>query len=96
MNNKKLVYIPKNSCTINNNCIIFPNGTMVTGTEAYVFTSEELKQLLEDYTDKIIENVAVTSTYIDEVYDSNFEETAKNLSNVYERSEWHLKQLLNL
>ena len=76
MNNKKLVYIPKNSCTINNNCIIFPNGTMVTGTEAYVFTSEELKQLLEDYTDKIIENVAVTSTYIDEVYDSNFEDTA--------------------
>lgn len=31
-----------------------------------------------------------------DILQCNDEETAKNLSNVYERSEWHLKQLLNL
>lgn len=59
MNNKKLVFIPKNGCTINNNCIIFPNGTKVMGTEAYVFTSEEFKRFLEDYTNEIITNTKV-------------------------------------
>lgn len=45
-------------------------------TEAYVFTPEELKQLLEEYTNRIVENTKLKTTYIDEVYDSNFKDTA--------------------
>lgn len=56
-------------------------------TDVFVFSPEELKQLLEDYTDKIIENVAVTSTYIDEVYDSNFEDTALSNEMIFLRTD---------
>lgn len=73
MNNKKLVFIPKNGCTINNNCIIFPNGTRVMGTEAYVFTSEEFKRFLEDYTNRIINEIGFVKTTSKELNSKDYQ-----------------------
>ncbi len=49
------VYIPKLK---GNTCGLCHNHDY-TKTEAFVFTPEELKQLLEDYTNRIVENVKI-------------------------------------
>jgi hypothetical protein len=48
---------------------------IVKASEAIEANKEYTKQLLEEYTNKIVENVGLTTTYIDDVYDSNFEDT---------------------
>jgi hypothetical protein len=60
MNKLQTVYIPNKRCKIIANLIILPNGTKITGDNRYVFTSEELKQLLEQYTNKIVQNATAS------------------------------------
>lgn len=59
----------------------------VDSKEGYFFTPEELKQLLEDYTNRIVENTKLKTTYIDEVYDSNFEDTALPNEEIFLRTD---------
>ena len=49
-------------------------------TETYVFTPEELKQLLEEYTNKIIENVATIHKTNDKDYTIDKESITSQLS----------------
>lgn len=80
MKNKQIIYIPANDnldlalCYFTDDDWIYSKP--LEQKEVYVFTSEELKQLLESYTNRIVEKAELTSEYIDEVYDSNFEDTA--------------------
>jgi hypothetical protein len=59
---KQIVYISVNGET-ELEVVEYDTGVPIEGVkavEAYVFTSKELKQLLKDYTNKIVKNVNLT------------------------------------
>lgn len=96
MNKKQIVYTPTKISiselqvgTINKDDYYksFNKITNVNQIEAYVFTPEELKELLEGYTSAILNNVELADKYIEEVYDSNFEDTALSNELIFLRTD---------
>ena len=65
--NKQTVYIPSVRCKVTNNIIELPNGSVLVGENRYVFTPEELKQLLEDYTNRIVNEIGLVKTTSEEL-----------------------------
>lgn len=65
--------------------------TWLKPTEAYVFTPEELKQLLEDYTQKIAENAEIHSEFFDE--ESNLPIYQVNRKSITSQLETFLKEI---
>lgn len=61
MNKKQIVYIPTKSPKEGENCVLnYPDMDIyLKPTEGYLFTSDELKRFLEDYTERIIENAEI-------------------------------------
>jgi hypothetical protein len=68
MNKLQTVYIPINGES-KLAVVVYENGEhveQVIEKEVYIFTPEELKQLLEEYTNRIVENAEVHTEFFDE------------------------------
>ena len=63
MNKKQIVYVPTKEPKEGENCVLnYPDMDIyLKPTEGYFFTTDEFKQFLKDYTERIVENVKLNT-----------------------------------